>query len=230
MAASHPTSAATSDATLTRGTLAVRAGIASAAVRLFLERGFVETTIDDIAFEAGVSRRTYFRYFSSKDEAILVFLAVTWEQVLTQFEARPDDEPTLTALREAMRAVLVEVVEESPMGRALTKLVYDTPSLRARALAQQADVTSALAGAIARRWGYDQPDLKADLIASFAGSILDTATREWLADEDGTLLDHLDRVFEVVRDVRTARTAESRGAEPPVAESHATERGPEASR
>lgn len=72
----HPVKPAPPEVSLRERTRrAVRAEIVDAAMTLFLENGFDATTVEDIAQAAGISRRSYFRYFSSKDEALAEALA-----------------------------------------------------------------------------------------------------------------------------------------------------------
>lgn len=79
----------------------VRAEIARAAVRSFLRNGFEQTTVDDIAAAAGVSRRTYFRYFGSKDESLLSQMQEVGVFVAEHLARVPETVPPLVALREA---------------------------------------------------------------------------------------------------------------------------------
>jgi AcrR family transcriptional regulator len=84
---------------------ATRAALHEAALRLFAERGYSATTVADIAAAAGVSQRTFFRYFESKEDVALqdvTLLLPAFERVI---RGRPAAEPPLRALRDAFLAV-----------------------------------------------------------------------------------------------------------------------------
>src|SRR5829696_7959116 len=83
-----------------------RDALVAAAFGLFGRQGFEATTVDEIADAVPVSARTFFRYFGSKDDVILEFVADQYTAVFAAFEARPAGEPVLTALRHATVGVL----------------------------------------------------------------------------------------------------------------------------
>src|SRR6266536_5936036 len=72
---------------------AVRGELAQLAVGLFVEKGYDETTIDDLAAAAGMSTRTLFRYFASKEELVMGKYEVLGEQLAEDLAARPAGEP-----------------------------------------------------------------------------------------------------------------------------------------
>src|SRR6266516_1712590 len=72
---------------------AVRGELAQLAVSLFVEKGYDETTIDDLAAAAGMSKRTFFRYFASKEELVMGKYEFFGEQLAEDLAARPVDEP-----------------------------------------------------------------------------------------------------------------------------------------
>src|ERR1035437_2773643 len=77
---------------------ALRKQIVEAAVNLFLERGFHGTLVDDIADAAGISRRTFFHYFSAKQDVIVDWFRQQGEYLVTAFSARPASEPIWNSL------------------------------------------------------------------------------------------------------------------------------------
>lgn len=109
-----------------------RTAIADAAVALFIERGFVETTMDDVALAAGVSRRTAYRHFPSKDD--LVFEQP--RRWLVHFNAqvagrRPDETPRQLCRRGLLAvAQLIQANAESVLSS--YSVLLATPSLRGR--------------------------------------------------------------------------------------------------
>ncbi|MEE2036645.1 TetR family transcriptional regulator [Nocardiopsis sp. CT-R113] len=80
----------------------MRESLLDAGLRLFHERGYQATTTEEIAACAGVSQRTFFRYFASKDDIVLEAVEGVDEYLYGALRARPADEPPFTALRNAM--------------------------------------------------------------------------------------------------------------------------------
>src|ERR671927_90907 len=78
------------------------ADLEEAALRLFSAKGFDAVTIDDIAAAADVSRRTFFRYFASKEDVILSDPPRRLDELQVALDRRPADEPAMTALRQAI--------------------------------------------------------------------------------------------------------------------------------
>src|SRR6266536_1666319 len=92
---------------------AVRGELAQLAVGLFVEKGYDETTIDDLAAAAGMSRRTFFRYFASKEELVMGKYEFFGEQLAEELAARPVDDPLWASLRPLFRR-LPDHVENDP--------------------------------------------------------------------------------------------------------------------
>ena len=79
--------------------------ITDAGMGLFLRKGYEATTLDDIATAAGISRRTFFYYFKSKDEILLSLQSGLGEAIVAALRRQPADTRPLQAVREAMIAV-----------------------------------------------------------------------------------------------------------------------------
>jgi AcrR family transcriptional regulator len=84
----------------------VRAELASAAWDLFGKKGYEATTVAEIAAAAGVSRRTFFRYYATKDDVVTETSDELAEAMLTAVAERPRDEPPLVAIKRALVPVL----------------------------------------------------------------------------------------------------------------------------
>lgn len=82
-----------------------RYAIVSTAVTLFAERGYDETTVAEIAEAAEVAPHTFFRYFATKDEVALALITEDDEAIFPALEARPAEEPPVTAFANAARTV-----------------------------------------------------------------------------------------------------------------------------
>ena len=80
----------------------VRAELASAAWKLFGQRGYEATTVTEIAAAAGVSRRTFFRYYSSKEDVLVEATDELAESMLASMAERPIEEPPLVAIERAL--------------------------------------------------------------------------------------------------------------------------------
>src|SRR5260370_17036271 len=83
-----------------------RQALREAAHRLFAEKGFSRTTIDDIAEAADVSRRTFFRYYDSKDDLLRADVADLLPVMLAALRRRPAEEPPLAAILNALRTLI----------------------------------------------------------------------------------------------------------------------------
>src|SRR5438270_8709824 len=110
------------------------AELEAAALRLFSERGFDAVTVDDIAAEADVSRRTFFRYFASKEDVLLADHFVQLSRLREAMAARPPDEPILTALRNALLSITGDFGDRKEKIILRGHIMRDTPSLQARSL------------------------------------------------------------------------------------------------
>lgn len=153
---------------------------------LFLERGFEETTVEQICAVAEISRSTFFRYFASKEDALLGDLPDANAHLLDALQRRPHDEPAWTALRRALDP-LVERYDTAPdQGRRLARLITGTPALAAAHHAKNAAWHTLLRPEVARRLGAD-PDDATDprpsaLIAAALGCV-DATISAWATDD-----------------------------------------------
>src|SRR5215207_7180855 len=115
----------------------VRDELTEAALKLLAFQGFEETTIDQIVAAAGVSRRTFFRYFRSKEDVIIEFLGHLGTKLSHALAARPASEKPSVALREAF-AVFTDTYHHNPeKSIRLARLTLRTPALMARYLERQ---------------------------------------------------------------------------------------------
>jgi len=108
---------------------AVRDEITHAALELFLEIGYDQATTTDIARAAGLSPRSLFRYFATKEEVVISKLELGLGPLLAALRARPADEGPWTAMREVVASVHADPLD--PRDMALLRLVFATPTLLA---------------------------------------------------------------------------------------------------
>jgi AcrR family transcriptional regulator len=123
-----------------RKKLRTRRAIAGAALRLFDERGYEETTISDIAAAADVSPRTFFSYFPSKDDVVFAEMDERLADVRAGLAERPSGETPLATFRRVAEALLQAIAaEDGEYGAIQVSLIRERPSLQAQALKRLSD-------------------------------------------------------------------------------------------
>jgi AcrR family transcriptional regulator len=176
---------------------AVRAEIAEVAVALFAERGFEETTVEDIARAVGMTKRSFFRYFPTKEDAVFAGTEVLVEQVVADLQARPADEDPWDCLHHVLRR-WQERIYSSGAELAGQRLIEATPALRARLHQKRELWRDAARGVLVARGRLD--DFSADLITNAATAVLDSVGREWVrTDGRADRAELLDRGFAALR-------------------------------
>jgi len=151
-----------------------------AAMRLFLDQGFTQTTTEQIARAAGMSQRSLFRFVQTKEDLVLGDLLETGHTVLAALQARPMSESPWDAMQNALH-VIAETPSYNPEdGFKLTQMMLNTPSLRARAFEKRMDWLDLLAPELDRRMGGTWP-VQAAAIVACALTCLDTAAEIWVA-------------------------------------------------
>ena len=179
----------------------VRDELAEAALKLLAIGDFEDTTIDQIAAAAGVSRRTFFRYFPSKEDVIVESLAAVGQDLRATLEARPADLRPATALRQTFCLFEQACAEHPDKALRLTRLILHTPALHARYLQRQAQWKTTLAETLARREKASRHDrrahdLRAVVAVGVAFAALDAALHEWVAGNGKRdIADLLDETF-----------------------------------
>ena len=159
---------------------AVRDHLSDVALQLLADRPFDAVTVDEIAAAAGVSRRTFFRYFTSKEEVVLSFLDEMGVRLHDAIVARPPDEPPLQAVHTALRPRIAAVAADAERTLRFVRLLQTSPSLRAQELERRARLRELVADAIAQRLGADlHVDLRPRLLASIALVPFDVAVATW---------------------------------------------------
>lgn len=143
------------------------ARIQEAALTLFLSKGYDETTIDDIASSAGVSRRNFFHYFNSKEEVALDWMNLYCDMLVECIADRPACENVATTIT---AAVLKTFESARPGSSGVLQLVAETPSLFRSFYARHSEMELRVSEALFGRGGYSQFDC--DLIAmTFVGML-----------------------------------------------------------
>jgi AcrR family transcriptional regulator len=169
-----------------RRRLRTRRTIQAHALRLFADKGFQATTIEDIAAAAEMAPRTFFRYFPTKEE--VVFWAEFPPMLAGFVAARPDDEPALEALHhgivDGLAAVWDQDEERERMLERL-RLAFRTPALHPRMRQQQAHWAAELTEILADRLGERPDNLEVRIIAAAVAAAVWVAAEEWQAQDHG---------------------------------------------
>lgn len=186
-----------------RSRQAAYAEITSIAMRLFLDHGFEQTTIDEIASTAGISRRSFFRYFGTKEDIVLGNLGSQGELVRDELEQVPPTVGPWEALREALHAVDALSIEPGVTLK-IAKMMYGTPSLRSRSIEKHLHWQSLLVPDIRRRLEIADSNMANPVPAAIVASAiacLDVAGEIWVnGDGLGDLAALYDQAISGVRD------------------------------
>lgn len=170
-----------------------RAALEQAALRLFAEKGYEQTTVEEIAAAADVAVRTFFRYFSSKQHILFGDVAhQRIDQLQTALAARPREEPPLVAVRRVLDALDLDQTEQEQILLRL-RLMDRQPSLVGRYLLLNHDLRGILEEFVADRTGAAPTDDYPLLVAAAAVTSWDVALRAWAARDGAGSLAELRR-------------------------------------
>lgn len=150
------------------------------ALELFERDGFDKTTIEQIAVEAELAPRTFFSYFTTKDDLVLADYSERLERILAELEQRPEDEPAWDALRASFAAVAADYESEHDRIRRRFTIMASNPSVFARSLHLQAGWEQALAERLAARLGARADDPAPRLLAATALAVMRASLQHWL--------------------------------------------------
>jgi len=172
------------------------ARLQKAAIELFREQGYDQTTVADIAARAGLTARTFFRYFTDKREVLFGGSTLFQDHLVAALAAAPADTTPLDAVALALRAA-GELLTD-PQWSAQRQAVIDAhPELRERELIKMASLAAAL-GAGLRQRGVDDP--QAGLAAEAGVAVFRVAFERWLSEtRHRTLSEVLDESFGQLR-------------------------------
>lgn len=164
-----------------RKKLATRQALEEAALRLFAAKGYEQTTVEDIAEAADVAVRTFFRYFSSKQDVL--FGEVATDRVgrlRSELAARPVTETAVESVIAVMEQLDLVNVEEEQQILARLDLMRHQPSLRTRYLELIDSMRLVIAEFVAERTGTNpRQDLYPLMVAAAAAGTLDTSLTLW---------------------------------------------------
>lgn len=176
---------------------AMRAELTMLAQDLFATKGYDQTTIDDLVAAAGMSKRTFFRYFTSKEDLVLGKYELLADRLIEALAARPRDEPVWDSLRRAFDVIVEYFDDEQQLSRtlAMEKVIRGNPALGAGELERISRAQEQLADLVRERTGRQSPaDPAPAAIAGAALSCLIAAKTTWITTGQSRpfaeLLDH----------------------------------------
>jgi len=154
----------------------------AAAMQLYVERGFDDTTVADIAAKAGVTARTFFRHFADKREVLFDGSERLQQLMVESLSEAPADASPLDAVAAALiKAGDFFDDERRPFARLRSRVIAAHPDLHERELIKLARLSAALAAALRGR-GIDEPD--ASLAAEAGIAVFRIAFMQWVAESE----------------------------------------------
>jgi AcrR family transcriptional regulator len=186
------------------------------ALALFDERGFDGVSVQDIAEAMGMSARTFFRYFASKDDILLDYQRHLDERLCEALRARPAREGAVTALRAAFIATSTVAPEDHDAVVARARVLTAAPGLRARAQGERAFGSQEIARLLAARMGVDTAtDHRPLVIAAVMLAAAVAAWDHWLeyggtGDPSRAIASALDLIVAGLEQVDDARSPAGR--------------------
>jgi TetR/AcrR family transcriptional regulator, regulator of mycofactocin system len=194
---------------LGRAPSTTHAEISHTALLMFMDRGFDQTTVDDIAKEAGIGRRTFFRYFPSKNDLPWGHFDDLLDRMRAHLASLPDDLPLMEQLRQAILEFNRVPESESAYHRRRMELLLHVPTLVAHSTLRYASWRQVVAEHVALRLELPEDDLIPQTIAWTCLGVCLAAYEQWLGNEDSTLLELLDEAFLLVDERIDTRTVQA---------------------
>jgi mycofactocin system transcriptional regulator len=170
-----------------------RTELEQVAFTLFTSRGFDATTVDEIAAAAGIGRRTFFRYFPSKNDIPWGAFEDELERMRVRLKACPPQVPLMDAIRLALIDFNRVAPAQVPLHRRRMQLILRVPTLLAHSTLRFAAWRAVVAEFVAERTGRRPDDLAPQAIAHAILGVSVAAYEHWLDDpaaDLGTLLDN----------------------------------------
>jgi AcrR family transcriptional regulator len=156
--------------------------LAVAAMDLFEERGFEATTVADIAARAGLTKRTFFRYFGDKREVLFAGTDFLQEKFVAAIAGAPADDCPLDAVAAGLEAMADVFDEMGERPRRRQAIIGANPELQERELIKLNGYAAAAAGALRER-GVAEPG--ATLAAEAGMAVLRIAFEQWTSGPSG---------------------------------------------
>lgn len=174
-----------------------RSAIQREAMRLFTEQGYDATTVEQIADAAEVSQSTFFRYFPTKEDVVLLD---DYDPMLARIIAeRPADESAIAAVRAGLlEALRIAFVEDEELIRDRLGFMLSVPSIRARMLEQATTTQDMLCEALGGRTARDPNSFEIRVAAAAILGALTTAVLQWTTEPGVELGELVARALDLV--------------------------------
>src|SRR6516165_7194008 len=169
-----------------------REELEQSAFALFAAQGFEATTVDEIAAAAGIGRRTFFRYFPSKNDIPWGAFELELDRMRARLRACPPEVPLMDAIRLALVDFNRVSPAEVPLHRRRMELILRVPTLLAHSTLRFTAWRQVIAEFVAERTGGRPDELAPQVIAHAVLGVAVAAYEQWLDDpaaDIGTLLD-----------------------------------------
>lgn len=187
--------------------------VEKAALELLAVQGFDDTSAEEIAAAAGISRRTFFRYFGTKNNIPFGNYSALLRELEEWLSSQPDDRPMFEVIVDAV-VRFNRVHTDGPVAhRERMELIMHTPALRANAALVNAEWQAVLARYAALRMGEQPEALGPQLVAHVSLGAASAAYEQWLRDESSDLVEVMHRAFEMVQawpDIEAAKAPSRR--------------------
>jgi AcrR family transcriptional regulator len=178
---------------------ATESALQEAALDLFVQKGYDRTTIEEIVREADVSRRTFFRYFGSKEEVIFKGAEEDLEHLRKLVRERPAQEPSLEAVKHVMIGFVRHLEAREAPVLSFVHVVLMSDTLTARAAELQLRWTQSLAEALAERAGK-AIDIPSRLLAALGMATLAAGIAAWAEGVSTDLPASVESAFQPIED------------------------------
>lgn len=167
-----------------------RVRLQEAALALYGERGYEQTTVAEIAARAGLTKRTFFRYFTDKREVLFWGSELLEQQMVAAIEVAPASASALAMIGAALDAGAARFEEVREFAGQRHRIIASSHELQERELIKGASLAAAMAGALRARGFGDT----AAALAAFTGTtILHVTFEQWVDDPDQTPFQQLAR-------------------------------------
>jgi len=182
-----------------------RGRLERAAYELFLDRGYDQTTVEDIAKRAGLTQRTFFRHYADKREVLFGGAGALQAELLAALDRVSPELPAIEAVRLAVEAMAAFMDVQRELARERRRIIATHADLQERELIKRAALTAALAQGLQRR-GVPEP--AASLAADIGVAVFFVAFARWVTGEAAReLVDAVREGFDQLKAVAAGASA-----------------------
>jgi AcrR family transcriptional regulator len=158
----------------------IRREISRIGIELFLKNGFEATTVDDIVGPLGIAKRTFFRYFDSKEDVVFAWYEELTSELVSTLKSRPAEETPLKAVCETMLSLLQYYDSDIKWAKSMVRLSSETPNLIGKSFQKKAIWVNELSLVLSKRLkGTKSSELKARVVVGCVMAAFTAAIDEW---------------------------------------------------